>query len=152
VPLLGGPMSAGAWEPFREVAAADLLARVRAARAAASKTLSLAGCGYLQIHFARRLFENNRYLVFWHESTSGLLPAGAGPLVRLACLRTDGDAVHDWHDLQRIKNEILGPEARAVEVYPPRSELVDDANLYHLWAWPADVPCPFDLNLPPVTP
>lgn len=39
----------------------------------------------------------------------------------------------DWWEAQRIKNEICGHEATAVEVYPPQSEVVDDANAYHLW-------------------
>lgn len=139
------------WSPFFELSADELLARVRKARARASKALSLAGCSYLQIHFAKRLFVNNRYTVFWHERELGPSPWGAS-IVRLACLRADGAAKHEWADLQRIKNEIVGPGARAVEVYPPRSELIDDANLYHLWVWPHDVPCPFDLNAPPVPP
>lgn len=38
-----------------------------------------------------------------------------------------------WHEAQRIKDEIAGPEATAVEVYPPKDEIVDDADAYHLW-------------------
>jgi hypothetical protein len=39
-----------------------------------------------------------------------------------------------FHEMQRIKNEILGYEATAVEVYPPQSDLVDDADMFHLWS------------------
>lgn len=38
-----------------------------------------------------------------------------------------------WHEAQRIKDEIAGPDATAVEVYPPKDEIVDDADAYHLW-------------------
>lgn len=48
-----------------------------------------------------------------------------------------------WPEMQRIKDEIAGPEATAVEVYPPRAEIVDDADMYHLWVLPA--PLPFSL-------
>lgn len=48
-----------------------------------------------------------------------------------------------WHEAQRIKDEIAGEDATAVEVYPPRSEIVDDANMYHLWV--VTVPLPFSL-------
>ncbi|MFK4259076.1 DUF7694 domain-containing protein [Agrobacterium tumefaciens] len=48
-----------------------------------------------------------------------------------------------WPEMQRIKDEIVGPEATAVEVYPPRAEIVDDADMYHLWVLPA--PLPFSL-------
>jgi hypothetical protein len=38
-----------------------------------------------------------------------------------------------WHEMQRIKNDIAGPEATAVEVYPPQSEMVDEADMFHIW-------------------
>ena len=44
---------------------------------------------------------------------------------------------------ERIKDEIAGPDATAVEVYPPQAEIVDDADMYHLWVLPA--PLPFSL-------
>lgn len=48
-----------------------------------------------------------------------------------------------WPEMQRIKDEIAGPEATAVEVYPPQTEIVDQADMYHLWVLPA--PLPFSL-------
>jgi hypothetical protein len=39
-----------------------------------------------------------------------------------------------WWEMQRIKNEILGEEATAVEVYPPNSEVVDEADMFHIWS------------------
>lgn len=47
----------------------------------------------------------------------------------------DGRARHDWRDLQRIKNELVGPEYEAVELYPAESRLVDESNRYHLWVF-----------------
>lgn len=38
-----------------------------------------------------------------------------------------------WAEKQRIKNEIYGEEVTAIEVFPKESELVDHANMYHLW-------------------
>lgn len=38
-----------------------------------------------------------------------------------------------WAEKQRIKNEIYGKELTAIEVFPKESELVDEANMYHLW-------------------
>ena len=43
-----------------------------------------------------------------------------------------------WDELQRVKNETLGPDVWCVEVYPPESEVVDVANMRHLW--PLDEP------------
>jgi hypothetical protein len=42
-------------------------------------------------------------------------------------------ADHDWRDFQRIKNELVGPEHEAVELYPAESRLVDTSNQFHLW-------------------
>lgn len=48
-----------------------------------------------------------------------------------------------WPEMQRIKDEIAGPDATAVEVYPPKAEIIDAADMYHLWVLPA--PLPFSL-------
>lgn len=48
-----------------------------------------------------------------------------------------------WPEMQRIKNEIAGPDASGVEVYPPAAEVVDQVNMYHLWIMPG--PLPFGL-------
>lgn len=38
-----------------------------------------------------------------------------------------------WREMQRIKDEIAGPEATAIEVYPPRAQVVDEADMFHIW-------------------
>lgn len=50
-----------------------------------------------------------------------------------------------WAVKQRIKNELAGPERLAFEVYPPVSELVDEADMYWLWIMPEGEPMPFKL-------
>jgi hypothetical protein len=134
-----------AWESFREVPTSELLTRIVDARKVAASALAGAGGANLRMRFASRLFANNVYFVYWHDVDLPHL----GRTVRLGCLRRDGSRVHRWADLQRIKDEILGPDARAVEIYPPRGQLLDDVNMYHLWAWPSDLPCPFDLTIYP---
>lgn len=51
----------------------------------------------------------------------------------LSIKRIDRQPCKDWRDFQRIKNELIGPEFEAVELYPAESRLVDGANQYHLW-------------------
>lgn len=51
-----------------------------------------------------------------------------------------------WHEMQRIKDEIAGPDATAVEVYPPHAEIVDGADMFHLWVLPS--PLPFSIYSP----
>ena len=38
-----------------------------------------------------------------------------------------------WDELQRIKNETLGPDVWCVEVYPAQDDVVDVSNMRHLW-------------------
>ncbi|WP_027583956.1 hypothetical protein [Bradyrhizobium sp. Ai1a-2] len=49
-----------------------------------------------------------------------------------------------WHEMQRIKNEIAGHGATAVELYPPQAEVVDEADMYHIWV--TVLPMPFSLS------
>lgn len=67
-----------------------------------------------------------------------------GP-VEHAVIRNTGATDITWREKQRIKNEIFGPERVAVEVFPAQSELVDDANLYHIWILPEGQRLPFGL-------
>jgi hypothetical protein len=53
----------------------------------------------------------------------------------LSIKRLDKEAIHDWRDLQTIKNMLVGEEYEAIEIYPSESRLVDSANQYHLWAF-----------------
>ncbi|MGR9149646.1 DUF7694 domain-containing protein [Rhizobium leguminosarum] len=52
-------------------------------------------------------------------------------VVHLA-IRTASQLEPPWRDMQRIKNEICGEEATAVQM-PPASELIDEADMYHMW-------------------
>lgn len=56
-------------------------------------------------------------------------------LVHLNIRRIDGSAlVRDWRHFQAIKNQLVGPECEAIELYPAESRLVDTSNKFHLWA------------------
>ena len=61
-------------------------------------------------------------------------------------IRRHDDKAPIWRDMQRIKNELVGPELVAVEVYPPVRELVDQANMYHLWVFEDGFKLPFSLK------
>jgi hypothetical protein len=90
----------------------------------------------------RRCYKNSRYTVL----VRALLPCapfGAG--FHLSIKLNDRAVIHDWRDLQRIKNEIVGPEVEAVELYPKNSRVTDTANQYHLWCFP-EYDFPFGQN------
>jgi hypothetical protein len=60
-------------------------------------------------------------------------------LLHINIRRRDGaHDIRDWRHFQRIKNEILGPESEAVELYPAESRLHDTSNKFHLWGYRND--------------
>ncbi len=47
-----------------------------------------------------------------------------------------------WDDLQQAKHQAGYGHLWATEVYPPDDQVVDVANMRHLWLYPPDVPPP----------
>lgn len=77
-------------------------------------------------------YVNNHYVVTLRE----IGHTATGPaMVHLSIRRADRSQVgpERFRDFQRIKNELVGPECEAVELYPAESRLVDSADQYHLW-------------------
>ena len=74
----------------------------------------------------------------WFDETEECyngFPAENGEVTWLSIKRRDKEAIHDWRDLQRIKNDICGPDAEAMEIYPAETRLMDRANQYHLFVF-----------------
>lgn len=70
-----------------------------------------------------------------------------GLMYHLNIRRRDGAPIHDWRHLQQIKNELMGEECEAVELYPAESRLVDTSNKYHLWCFPGGGKFPFGFDV-----
>ncbi len=68
-----------------------------------------------------------------------------GTMTRLLIRRHDTKTTVPWAHKQRIKKELVGEEATAVEVFPPESKLFDEANIYHLWIIPDQIKLPIVL-------
>ena len=47
--------------------------------------------------------------------------------------RLDGDKIRDWWELQLVKNEVVGEEVAAMQVFPPQNNVRDGSNTYHLF-------------------
>jgi hypothetical protein len=67
------------------------------------------------------------------------------PFIHLDIRRRDGKTCSEWQDFQRIKNELVGPEHEALQLFPAESRLVDTGNEYHLWVCP-DIKARFQLG------
>jgi len=84
-------------------------------------------------------YGNNLYAVLVRPFTDD-----NGQTVHHCAIRTASNLEPPWRDMQRIKNELFGKEAVAISVMPPDSELVDDADMYHMWV--LSQPLPFSLK------
>lgn len=67
---------------------------------------------------------------------------GWGMVLHLRVRRRSGRGPIPWEALQAIKDEHAGPDATAIEVYPPAGEVVDEVEMRHLWIVPMGVPMP----------
>jgi len=55
--------------------------------------------------------------------------------------------VDRWDTFMEIKNQIVGENCEAVEIYPADERLHDAANMYHLWGFASgDFRLPFGLQ------
>src|SRR5262249_1931039 len=55
------------------------------------------------------------------------------PFIHLDISRKDEEPCKCWLDFQAIKNQLVGPEFEAVELFPAEERLVNTSNQYHLW-------------------
>jgi hypothetical protein len=53
--------------------------------------------------------------------------------------RADEKSGISWDDLQRLKDEYMGADVLAVELYPPTNQVVNELNMRHLWEVPEHV-------------
>jgi hypothetical protein len=80
------------------------------------------------------VFVNSRYQVNVRKYRA---PAGFPDIGHLSIKRLDKGIVgrEGYRDFMRIKDEIVGPEYEAVQIFPARFDEIDTANQYHLWVF-----------------
>jgi hypothetical protein len=79
---------------------------------------------YMRHDPSEEVYGNMLYTVFLRRGDS---------MIHLSIKRNDQKPIHDWRDLQRIKNELVGKENEGIELYPAESRVIDTANQFHLW-------------------
>lgn len=114
------------WTSFREITITD---KMRA------ETPLLAHC--------HGIWSNSRFQVDCYKVNSGI-----GGIMQCA-IRGHADIWPiTWDDLQRIKNEVFGPTAIAVELYPATdNEWRPMVNARIIYVVPSNWACPFGLQL-----
>tara|TARA_Y100000310_G_scaffold299960_1_gene335241 strand:+ start:103 stop:537 length:435 start_codon:yes stop_codon:yes gene_type:complete len=68
-----------------------------------------------------------------------------GHIKHLWCRKKGSSLQWGWYELQAIKDKICGPEFDAIEVFPQVENLVDSANMRHLYVF-MDRELPFGLH------
>ena len=68
-----------------------------------------------------------------------------GAVTHLWCRKKGASIQWDWYELQAIKDKVCGPEFDAFEVFPQVENLVDNANMRHLYVL-MDRKLPFGLH------
>jgi hypothetical protein len=89
-------------------------------------------------------WHNALYIVMAYDRSTSW-----GRIVHLAIRKLDNDGPGSdvpWAHKQRIKTELIGPRRVAIELFPSEHELVDEANMYHLWVLPEGTTVPFTLD------
>jgi len=83
------------------------------------------------------VWRNNRYLAQVFEEANGVLRVSVNRTVMLPTGRWDDGLT--WDELQTIKREIGFGDRYAVEVYPEDAEIVNVANMRHIWVLPRPI-------------
>lgn len=85
-----------------------------------------------EFHTHDEIWCNDIYMVFLTRKHPALNPA-IPPMTWLSIKRHDKEPCNDWRDFQFIKNQLVGEECEASQLYPAESRLVDGSNQYHLF-------------------
>lgn len=86
-----------------------------------------------------RAYKNNHFIVMMDDNC----PMTDGTTAIKVMVQRHDDAVFPdhWATLQHIKNAFFGPEATAIEYFPPQSKLSNAANIYWFFVMP-ELPLP----------
>lgn len=85
------------------------------------------------------VFKNNLYTVIRTRIRANEQEEDSPDLIHLSIRRNDRSPARDWRHFQKIKNDLVGPHAEGVELFPDEDRLVDTSNQYHLWCVPEDM-------------
>lgn len=81
-------------------------------------------------------WQNNLYTVTVTSGEAVPVASEFHPMVWLSIRRLERARLpRDWRDLQRIKNELVGPDHEGCELFPAERRLVDESDQFHLWVF-----------------
>ena len=89
-----------------------------------------------------KTFTNDVYLVICRDVPKECNPGKVRKAKWLSVRRLDGQKIAEWADLQNIKNQVLGENGEAIQIFPAQDSAIDSVNQYHLFGAP-DWKAPF---------
>ena len=79
---------------------------------------------------------NDEYIVHVdRDANHGFGDSIPGGMFELSIRRVDRGAARDWRKFQQIKNELIGEQNEAVELFPAEDRLRDAANQFWLYGF-----------------
>lgn len=90
-----------------------------------------------------KTWPNLRFVTkWWLTATYEIFLDNIDGIDWLRISKRDNSCINSYMDMQQIKNDLLGEEVIAVEVFPKQSVFKNGTNARHLWAHPSMVvPC-----------
>ena len=99
---------------------------------------------FLRKVFNQEVWTNDLYMATVNRRMNKEVSA---EIAEISITRKDREPIHDWRHFQQIKNDIVGEDSEAIEIYPNEKRLMDTANTYWLYAFPKDYIVPFGFNV-----
>ena len=93
---------------------------------------------YDDLPTGEQVWQNSRFMVI--VALTGVPGLGWSGIegdhdAHLSWRLADRAAEVSWRDVQRMKSELCGSEAEALEVYPAEGRVLDGSNQRHLFVW-----------------
>jgi len=131
------PKKKKVWRPFEDVTLAW-----RAGMPTVEETMFSNGVS--REHAEKQVEDLRKAKVYNNGEFEVNITDDPGSFLHVSVKRLDRAPIRDWRVMQRIKNELVGPEHEGLELYPAESRVVDMANQYHMWVLKNEgerVPC-----------
>jgi hypothetical protein len=64
-----------------------------------------------------------------------ILVARTGKYIHIRIRRLDDKPITSFQDMQDIKNEFIGRESAAIQIFPKESDYINNTNSYHIFSW-----------------
>ena len=100
---------------------------------------------FLRTVFNQEVWQNSLYRATVNRKMNDEFGA---EITEISITRKDKEATKDWRHFQQIKNDLVGEDVEAIEIYPNEKRLMDTANTYWLYAFPKDYILPFGFMTP----